>query len=82
MKKTSIPETVILGDVGAKTKDDDAIVKEAADTTAKQLADGHSSHPVHQNPQRKQNMRWTKPEDILLCTEDFNPFKLVHRGRI
>lgn len=24
----------------------------------------------------------TKPEDKTMGTEDFNPFKLVHRGRI
>ncbi|XP_068756924.1 uncharacterized protein [Montipora capricornis] len=38
-KKTSIPENVILGDIRDMTNDD-AVLKEAADTTAKQLADG------------------------------------------
>ena len=40
LKKTSIPENVILGNVREMTKDDDAILEEAADPTAKQLADG------------------------------------------
>ena len=40
LKKTTIPENVILGNVREMTKDDDAILEEAADTTAKQLADG------------------------------------------
>ena len=40
LKKTSIPENVILGNVRDMTKDDDAILEEAAETTAKQLADG------------------------------------------
>ena len=40
LKKTSIPENVNLGNFRGMTKDDDAIVEEAADTTAKQLADG------------------------------------------
>ena len=40
LKKTSIPENVILGNVREMTKDDDAILEEAADTTARQLADG------------------------------------------
>ena len=34
-KKTSIPENVILGDIRGMTNDDDAVLKEAADTTAK-----------------------------------------------
>ena len=40
MKKTSLPGNVTLGNVREMTKDDDAILEEAADTTAKQLADG------------------------------------------
>ena len=40
LKQTSIPEKVILGNVREMTKDDDAILEEAADTTAKLLADG------------------------------------------
>ena len=40
LKKTSIPGNVILGDVRDMSNDDDAILEEAADTTAKQLADG------------------------------------------
>ena len=39
-KKTSIPENVILGYIRDMTNEDDAVLKEAADTTAKQLADG------------------------------------------
>ena len=39
LKKTSIPENVILGNVRDMTKDDDAILEEAADTTAKELSD-------------------------------------------
>ena len=40
LKKTSIPENVILGNVRDMSKDDDAILEEAADATARQLADG------------------------------------------
>ena len=40
LKKRIIPENVILGNVREMIKDDDAILEEAADTTAKQLADG------------------------------------------
>ena len=40
LKKTSIPENVILGDIKDMTNDDDAVLKEAADTTATQLSDG------------------------------------------
>ena len=40
LKKTSLPGNVTLGNVREMTKDDDAILEEAADTTAKQLADG------------------------------------------
>ena len=39
LKKTSIPENVILGNVRDMTKDDDAILEEPADTTAKELSD-------------------------------------------
>ena len=35
LKKTRIPENVILGNVSEMTKDDDAILEEAADTTAR-----------------------------------------------
>ena len=37
LKKTSLPENVILGDVRDMTKDGDAVLEEAAATTAKQL---------------------------------------------
>ena len=40
LKKKSIAENVILGNARGMTKDDDAILEEAADTTAKQLANG------------------------------------------
>ena len=40
LKKKSIAENVILGNAREMTKDDDAILEEAADTTAKQLANG------------------------------------------
>ena len=50
MKKTSIPENVILGNVREMTKDDDAILEEAADTTAKQLADGWLTWANTQQP--------------------------------
>ena len=50
LKKTSIPENVILGNVREMTKDDDAILEEAADTTAKQLADGWLTWANTQQP--------------------------------
>ena len=50
LKKTSIPENVILGNVREMTKDDDAILEEAADTTAKQLADGWLTWVNSQQP--------------------------------
>ena len=37
LKKASIPENVILGSVREMPKDDDVILKEAADTNTKQL---------------------------------------------
>ena len=40
LKKTPTPQNVILGYVRETTKDDDAILEEATDTTAKRLADG------------------------------------------
>ena len=50
LKKTSMPENVILGNVREITKDDDAILEEAADTTAKQLADGWLTWANTQQP--------------------------------
>ena len=50
LNKTSIPENVILGNVREMTKDDDAILEEAADTTAKQLADGWLTWENTQQP--------------------------------
>ena len=50
LKKTSIPENVILGNVREMTKDDDAILEEAADTTARQLADGWFTWANTQQP--------------------------------
>ena len=50
LKKTSIPENVILGNVREMTKDDDAILEDAADTTAKQLADGWLTWANTQQP--------------------------------
>ena len=50
LKKTSIPENVILGNVREMTKDDDDILEEAADTTAKQLADGWLTWANAQQP--------------------------------
>ena len=40
LKKTSIAENVILGNIRDMTNEDDIPLEEAADTTAKQLADG------------------------------------------
>ena len=40
LKKTTIAESVILGDIRDMTNEDKAIREEVADTTAKQLADG------------------------------------------
>ena len=48
-KKTSIPENVIVGDIKDMTNDD-ALLKEAADTTAKQLSDGWLTWPNTQSP--------------------------------
>ena len=50
LKKTSIPENVTLGDVRDMSKDDDAILEEPADTTAKQLADGWLTWANTQQP--------------------------------
>ena len=50
LKKTSIPENVILGNVREMTKDNDAILEEAADTTAKQLVDGWVTWANTQQP--------------------------------
>lgn len=50
LKKTSIPENVILGGIRDMSKDDDAILEEAADTTAKQLADGWLTWANTQQP--------------------------------
>jgi len=50
LKKTSIPENVILGDIGDMSNDDDATLEEAADTTAKQLADGWLTWANTQQP--------------------------------
>ena len=50
LKKTSIPENVILGDIRDMTADDDAVLDEAADTTAKQLADGWFTWANTQQP--------------------------------
>ena len=49
-KKTSIPENVILGYIRDITNEDDAVLKEAADTTAKQLADGWLTWANTQSP--------------------------------
>ena len=49
-KKTCIPENVILGDIRDMTNEDDAVLKEAADTTAKQLADGWLTWANTQSP--------------------------------
>ena len=40
LKKTSIAEIAILGNIRDMTNEDDTLLEEAADTTAKQLADG------------------------------------------
>ena len=40
LKKTSIAENVILGNIRDMTNEDDTLLEEAADTTAKQLEDG------------------------------------------
>ena len=50
LKKTSIPENFILGNVRDMSKDDDAILEEAADATAKQLADGWLTWANAQQP--------------------------------
>ena len=50
LKKTSIPENVILGNVRDMSKDDDAILEEEADATAKQLADGWLTWANAQQP--------------------------------
>ena len=49
-KKTCIPENVILGDIRDMTNEDDVVPKEAADTTAKQLADGWLTWANTQSP--------------------------------
>ena len=48
--KTSIPGNVILDNIRAMTKDDDAVFEEATDTTAKQLADGWLTWANTQQP--------------------------------
>ena len=50
LTNTSIPENVILGNVREMTKEDDAILQEAADTTAKQFADGWLTWANTQQP--------------------------------
>ena len=50
LKKISIPENVINCNVREMTKDDDDILEEAADTTAKQLADGWLTWANAQQP--------------------------------
>ena len=40
LKKTSIAENVILGNIRDMTNEDDTLLEKAAGTTAKQLADG------------------------------------------
>ena len=50
LKKTSILANVILGNVREMTKDDNAILEEAADTTAKQLAEGWLTWANTQEP--------------------------------
>ena len=50
LKKISIPENVIHCNVREMTKDDDDILEEAADTTAKQLADGWLTWANAQQP--------------------------------
>ena len=48
--KTSIPENVTLGDVRDMTKDDDAVLEQAAATTAKQVANGWLTWANTQQP--------------------------------
>ena len=51
LKKSSIPENVILGDIrGTTNDDDDAVFKEAADTAANNLADGWLTWANTQQP--------------------------------
>ena len=50
LKKTSILESVIFGNVREMSRDDDAILKEAADATPRQLADGRLTWANAQQP--------------------------------
>ena len=70
LKKTSIPENVILGNVREMTKDDDTILEEAADTTAKQLADGWLTWANTQQPpttSQAPNNTEQKHRDLASC---------------
>jgi len=71
LKKTSIPENVILGNVREMTKDDDAVIEEAADNTAKQLADGWLTWAKTQQPSTTSQVPKNteqKPCDLVACT--------------
>ena len=50
LKNTSVAENVILGDISDMKNDDDSVLEEAADTTAKQLADGWLTWAKTQQP--------------------------------
>ena len=69
LKKTSIPENVILGNVRDMTKDDDAVLEEAADTTAKQLADGWLTWANTQQP--PPSLQTPKDTEHKHCDLDF-----------
>ncbi|KAL9964122.1 hypothetical protein ACROYT_G027706 [Oculina patagonica] len=69
LKKTSIFENVTLGDVRDMTKDDDAVLEEAADTTAKQLADGWLTWTNTQQPPA--SLQTPKETEHKHCDLDF-----------